>query len=604
MRIADAWRYDNMKELQACARGDIPADLAVVNCRLADVLTLTEWPAELFIKNGIIVHIEDDESKFAGKKAKAERVFDAGGAYIAPGFLDAHVHCESSMLTPYYFGRAIALQGTTSAFTDPHELANVAGADGVRYMLENGKRSPVRQFVLIPSCVPAVPGLEGSGAAFGPAEISEIASWDKERIVGLAEVMDYVGVIAGGKRMSDILDAATAEGLYLQSHYYHTSGRKLSAYLVRRMGANHELRTAGEIVEVLRKGGWVNIKGASSIADTFEKLLDGIKSFPHPETLTVSLCTDDAHARDILEKGHISRVMNRMIESGFAPLTAIAYGTRNTATEYGFANIGALKVGALADFVAIPDITNIHPTDVFVGGEQVVSDGKLVSPDDPSIALSDESLDRITGTIRMARVSPDDLAIRPENPKTTEARVNVIDFAVRVTEMVQENIPVTDGALDISDRPDIAYAAVFNRYGTGSRTIALVKNFQLARGAVASTVSHDSHNMTVIYRDRDAAAKLINAIIDSGGGMGAADCGKMSIVELPIGGLMSKLSPENLAYGPLQELRTLYDEIFTEKGVSLLKPVSVSLVVSPKFKISDMGIVDVLEQKFAPLFVG
>ena len=601
MRVVDAWRYEKMQELQACARGEIAADLAVVNCRLVDVLTLTIRPIELFVKNGIIVHTEDDESAFVRGDAKADRIFDASGAYIAPGFLDAHVHCESSMLAPYHFGRAIALQGTTSAFTDPHELANVAGADGVRYMLENGKRSPVRQFVLIPSCVPAVPGLESAGASFGAAEISEIAAWDRERIVGLAEVMDYVNVIAGEKRMSDILDAATAEGLYLQSHYYQTFGRRLSAYLVRRMGANHELRTAEEIVAVLRKGGWANIKGASSISDAFEKLLDGIKSFPRPEVLQVSLCTDDVHARDILEKGHVNRVVNRMIAYGFDPVIAIAYGTRNAAVEYGFSNIGSLKVGAVADFIAIPDIRDIHPTDVFVGGEQVVTNGKLTSPEDCSMIEPDAGLRDIVNTVEMARIAPPDLLIRPTNAGAAMARVNVIDFAVKVTEMVQEEIPVTNGALDISSRPDLAFAAVFNRYGTDSRTLAVIKNFQLARGAVASTVSHDSHNMTVIYRDADQAARLINAIIDAHGGIGAIDGTKMAVVDLPIGGLMSKLSAEQLAYGPLEELRTLYDEIFAEKDVSLLKPVSVSLVVSPKFKISDMGIVDVLEQKFVPL---
>lgn len=602
MRVADKRRYESMHELQACARGEIKADLAVVNCRLVDVLTLTVRPAELFVKNGVVVHIEDDETAFVGGAASAESVFDAGGAHIAPGFLDAHVHCESSMLTPYHFGRAIALQGTTSAFTDPHELANVAGADGVRYMLENGMRSPVRQFVLIPSCVPAVPGLESSGASFGASEISKIAAWDRERIVGLAEVMDYVNVIAGEKRMSDILDAATAEGLYLQSHYYQTFGRKLSAYLVRGMGANHELRTEDEIAGTLQKGGWVNIKGASSITDAFEKLLDAIKGFPHPEALQVSLCTDDAHARDILEKGHINRAMNRMIASGFDPVTAIAYGTRNTAAEYGFSNIGCLKVGALADFVVIPDLREIKPTDVFVGGRQVVAGGALTSPEDPSMIEPGPNLKGIINTVSMNRVTPAELSIRPQNPGCGHARVNVIDFAVKVTEMTQEDIPVTNGTLDISDRPGLAFAAVFNRYGTGSRTLAVIKNFRLARGAVASTVSHDSHNMTVIYRDANAAAGLVNAVIGAGGGIGASDGERMAVVELPIGGLMSRLSPRELAYGPLNELRGLYDEIFSEKGVSLLKPVSVALVVSPKFKISDMGIVDVLAQTFVPLF--
>ena len=602
MRVVDAWRYENMQELQACARGDIAADLAIVNCRLVDVLTLTIRPAEIFVKNGVVVHVEDDESAFAGNAAKAEEIFDAGGAYVAPGFLDAHVHCESSMLTPYYFGRAIALQGTTSAFTDPHELGNVAGVDGVRYMLENGQRSPVRQFVLIPSCVPAVPGLESTGAAFGAAEITEIAAWDRERIVGLAEVMDYVNVIAGEKRMSDILDAATREELYLQSHYYGTVGRRLSAYLVRGMGANHKLRTAEEIVTVLRRGGWANIKGASSISDAFEKLLDGITSFPRPEVLQVSLCTDDVHARDIMEKGHVNRVMNRMIAYGFDPIVAIAYGTRNAAVEYGFSNIGSVKVGAVADLVVIPDIRDIHPTDVFVGGEQIVAGGKLTSPEDPAMIEPDASLKGIMGTVKMDKVTPEDLAICVADASAKTARVNVIDFAVKVTEMVQEEIPVVNGALDISGRPDLAFAAVFNRYGTGSRTLAVIKNFQLARGAVASTVSHDSHNMTVIYRDIEAAARLINGIIDAQGGIGAADGNKMLVVDLPVGGLMSKLSPEKLAYGPLAELRGLYDEIFTEPGVSLLKPVSISLIVSLKFKISDMGIVDVLEQKFVPLF--
>lgn len=602
MRVIDAWRYEDMKGLQAAARGDIQADLAIVNCRLVNVLTMTVYAAEIYVKNGVIVHIEDDPGTFMGKAAAAECVYDAQGAYLAPGFMDAHVHCESSMLTPYYFGRAIALQGTTSAFTDPHELANVAGKGGVKYMLENGKKSPVRQFVLVPSCVPAVPGLESAGAAFGASEISEIALWDRECIVGLAEVMDYINVINGGQRMSDVLDAATKAGLYLQSHYYQTFGRPLSSYLVRGMGGNHELRTSEELIEVLRKGGWVNIKGASSISDAFEKLLDGIRRFPHPESLQVSLCTDDVHARDILEKGHVNRVMNRMIVYGFDPLLAIAYGTRNTAVEYGIANLGSVKVGNIADLVIFPDLEEISPSAVFVGGSLIVDEGKLLAAEEPAIIEPDEGLCHIMDTMRMSRVNPSDLLIRAMDSKAGTAKVNVIDFEDKITELFVEELPVRDGVLDISERPDLAFAAVFNRYGTGSYTFAVVKNFQLGRGAVASTVSHDSHNMTVVYRSPSDAASLINALIDCHGGIGAKFDEKMVVVELPVGGLMSKLSPESLAYGPLSDLRELYDEIFTVKDVSLLKPVSISLIVSPKFKISDMGIVGVLKQEFVPLF--
>ncbi|GHS99294.1 adenine deaminase [Synergistales bacterium] len=593
MRKLDLWRYADMDALSRAALGEIAADLAVVNCRLVNVATHQIYPAEVYIKNGVIVYVESMESEFHISKANAAVVYDARGGYLLPGLLDSHLHVESSMLTPYNFGCGVAVHGTTGVFTDCHEIVNVAGREAFAYMLEDGKSSPIRQFMLIPSCVPSVPGLENAGATIVPEDIREMSKLDAELVVGLAEVMNYPQVVRGEKLMTDILKAARESELYLQSHYYRLFGRDLAAYLIHGLGGNHELRTAEEVSETLRQGGWVDLRGGSSISVGFGELLEPIKQSPHPAALRVTVCTDDRHAKDILE-GHINLVVAKMIAEGIEPTVAIACATKNIAQEYDISNIGEVAVGKLADMIVVPEIEKMRPTAVFVGGKLIAENQKLLTKGSPAE-------NKVTYSVKLDAIKRSDLLVSVPKKGLSEVNVNVIDFAEKVTTLTQASLPVDENGNLLVTRDDLAFITVFNRYGRGNRAFAIAQNFGLKQGAVATTVSHDSHNLVVIWKNIDDAVRAVNALIEAGGGEATCIGGSLSLIELPIGGLMSELPAEQVA-AKLESYQEHFYKAFGGAKVSLLRPATTSLIVSPGYKVSDVGIVDVLAQKLIPLF--
>lgn len=601
-RIIDAAKYEDHRALSMSALGKAPCDLAIINARVVDTLNETTERGEIFIKNGIIVHVERDPGIFG--QFEATEVYDAKGAYAAPGLMDSHVHIESSMLSPYHFGRAIARHGTTAVFTDPHEIANVVGQDGIRYMYENSLADPVvRQFILIPSCVPAVPSLESAGAAFFGKDVEELADRYPDAVRGLAEVMDYIGVINADPRMTDIINAARRKDLYIQSHYSGLAGRDLSAYLAAGMGGNHESYTADEVVATLKSGGWIDMRGSSSILDGLDRLLPAILSFPNPGALRVTFCTDDVHAADLIDKehGHVNKIVKRAIDYGLKPETALAYATRNVAAEYGIENLGAIAPGYLADMIIFDSFESLEPVAVFVGGRLVAERGKLPAPAKPELGRPARELEEvICSTMNLAEIDAGSLAPRVTN-RSGEVMVNVLVFDGHLTKLGQEAITVTNGALDISGRPDLCYVAVLNRYGAGNSAIGVLKGFGLTKGAAATTVSHDSHNLTLIYKDPVLAAEVGNRLIACGGGLAAAEnSGQIKLVELPIGGLMSTLSAEELTpviHAFEQALPALFGGIPTP----LLKLVVLTLPVIPEIRVTDLGIVNTISQEFIPL---
>lgn len=602
MKYADLFHYAQLKQLTEAARGMAECDLVITNARIVDTITETTAFGEIWVDNGIIVHVERDNTKFGN--FNASEVYDAGGNYVAPGLMDSHVHIESSMLSPYYFGRAVVVHGTTSVFTDPHEICNVAGREGIRYMYDNScLYNSIRQFMLIPSCVPAVPGRESAGAKVSGNDVEYITSKYQNRIVGLAEVMDYPGVIHGDQRMADILHAARAKHLYIQGHYSGIHGNDLSAYLAAGIGGNHEIRDAEDMAEVIRAGGWVDMCGSSSIADRLDNLLPALKMFPNPSVLPITVCTDDVHAADLLDPthGHINKVVARIIASGIAPETAIAYATRNIAQEYGIENLGAIKAGNLADFIVFDSFETIEPIAVFIDGEQQVADGKIIEEADPNLARPDSPHKLMIMRIPEA-ITPEMLIPKPPHPNGSEKKVvNVINFDGLYTKLEQETIPLTTGVLDLSDRDDLCFIAVLNRYGTNTVSLGVLKGFGLKRGAVATTVSHDSHNLTLIYKNPVMAANLANQLIKCAGGIAAGlSQNDFSLVELPIGGLMSYLSAEELT-PQIQAVEAQLSRLFYCE-TSLLKTAILTLPVVPEVRVTDIGIVDVGKQEFVPLF--
>lgn len=583
---------NNRKELIKAALGLVECDLAIKNAQLLNVFTGEVYPATVFVYDGAIAHVEYRNLEEGLDKVK--NVVDAEGKYLIPGLIDAHMHVESSMLTPRNFAKVSIPSGTTTIVMDPHEIGNVYGVEGVKYMHDSGEGLPQRQFVDIPSCVPAVPGCENAGAEFFAKEIEELA--ELKRVIGLAEVMDYIGVINQEDRMADIIHAAERKGLYLQGHAPFVSGRNLSAYLIGGPVTDHESRTGEEAIEKLRSGMYIDSR-ESSITHNVKDIWEGVKHckfFDH-----YCLCTDDREADDLLHEGHINYVVNAAIKYGMDPVTAIKSATLNTAREINVTDLGAIAPGYVADMLLVEDLSNIHPTHVFFEGKLVAQDGKLLQP------IEDKEYEIETrNSVQLKELSLDDFHVDTpvENGKVN---VNVMvypNLELSSTYVEKTEFEVKDGSIVLPD-DDYKFVIVLNRYGKGTIGKGIVKGFGTKKGALASTVSHDSHNLTVVYDNEADALLVANTLKECGGGMCAAYNGTvLSTLPLPLAGLMSLKSAEELSVVSQKMKQAIVELGLTDMENPLLRIVTLALPVIPEVKMSDLGLVDVLTKKIVPFY--
>lgn len=583
---------NNRKELIKAALGLVECDLAIKNAQLLNVFTGEVYPATVFVYDGAIAHVEYRNLEEGLDKVK--NVVDAEGKYLIPGLIDAHMHVESSMLTPRNFAKISIPSGTTTIVMDPHEIGNVYGVEGVKYMHDSGEGLPQRQFVDIPSCVPAVPECENAGAEFFAKEIEELA--ELKRVIGLAEVMDYIGVINQEDRMADIIHAAERKGLYLQGHAPFVSGRNLSAYLIGGPVTDHESRTGEEAIEKLRSGMYIDSR-ESSITHNVKDIWEGVKHckfFDH-----YCLCTDDREADDLLHEGHINYVVNAAIKYGMDPVTAIKSATLNTAREINVTDLGAIAPGYVADMLLVEDLSNIHPTHVFFEGKLVAQDGKLLQP------IEDKEYEIETrNSVQLKELSLDDFHVDTpvENGKVN---VNVMvypNLELSSTYVEKTEFEVKDGSI-VLPSDDYKFVIVLNRYGKGTIGKGIVKGFGTKKGALASTVSHDSHNLTVVYDNEVDALLVANTLKECGGGMCAAYNGTvLSTLPLPLAGLMSLKSAEELSVVSQKMKQAIVELGLTDMENPLLRIVTLALPVIPEVKMSDLGLVDVLTKKIVPFY--
>lgn len=589
-------RPKNKRQLLKAALGEIKSDLLIKNVQLVNTITGEIYPANVFIYDGMIAHVEyqDLEADHDG----AEEVIDGQGQYLLPGFIDAHDHIESSMMTPRNFARTVIPHGTTTVITDPHEIANVWGVEGVRYMYDSSEELPMRQLIDIPSCVPAVPGLENAGAQFGVAEIEELAGLP--RVIGLAEVMDFIDVIQGGERMMDIIDVAEKNGLYLQGHAPFVTGRALSAYLCGGPNTCHESRLGEEAVEKIRSGMHVDARD-SSITKNVKEIWEGVKDFKFFDNL--SLCTDDREADDILNSGHMNDVVRAAIRYGMDPVAAIKSATLNNAREAGIENLGAVAPGYAADLQIVESLTELKPSKVFYGGKLVAEKGKLLADiEEKTYPLESRN------SVHVKNLTEQDFVLKAPVKEGT-VKVNVMtyyDLNLSSTEAVCEELPVKDGKLDLSGDGNLKFVAVVNRYeGNDNLALGVVRGFGITCGALASTVSHDSHNLTIVYDDPKDALIAAEELKRTGGGMCAVKDGQiLHILELPLAGLISLKKAEELAKDSARMKDANRALGLTEMENPLLRIVTLALPVIPEVKMSDLGLVDVNNKKIIPIFPG
>lgn len=581
----------NKKELLKTALGLVDADLAVVNCQLVNVFTGEIYPAVVYVKDGYIAHVETEQ---LDGPYKALSVYDGENRFLIPGLIDSHMHIESSMMTPRNFAKVVIPHGTTTIIHDPHELANVYGVEAVKYMHDSAEDLPMRQLVDIPSCVPAVPGCENSGAEFFAKEIEELAKL--KRVVGLAEVMDFYGVMNGDDRMMDIIKAAEDNGLYLQGHAPGLYGRQLSAYLCGGPNTCHETTKGSEALGKLRNGMYVDAR-ESSITKNVEAIWDGVKKIRFYDTLT--LCSDDRESDDLLHTGHLNAVVRKAIACGMDPVLAIKSATINSAREIGISHLGAVAPGYTADMVLLKDLKTMWADAVFFEGKLVAEYGKL------TVTIEDQYFEtEERNSMNVPMVTPEDFIVKAPIENGT-VRVNVMeyhDLIQSMTKLSTVELKVKDGVPVLDE--GMAFVAVMNRYGKGTKALGIVKNFGIREGAIASTVSHDSHNLSIVYFKPEDAYVAACELIQKGGGMTAVkDKTILGTLRLEVGGLMTKLNAEELTKEAAAMKAIERNLGITEPENPLLRIVSMALPVIPDVKMSDLGLVSVSEQKILPLFV-
>ena len=581
----------NRKRLIQAAMGEIPCDLTIRNIQYVNVFTGEIYPAQVDVIDGYVARVRE-----AGEEAEqpAAEIVDGEGNYLIPGFVDTHVHVESSMLIPENFSRAVIPWGTTAVCTDPHEIANVLGIDGVKFMLENASRSALRQYVLAPSCVPAVPGLECSGAEFGEEEIGEIL--DMDHVVGVAELMDYVGVCRGSERMYRIMEKGLEKGAYLQGHGPLLGGRELSAYRAAGAESDHESETAEEIREKLRRGMHINLR-ASSLANHMDQLAAGVRRIPYHDF--ISICTDDVHAGDLLSSGHINRVVRCAIENGLEPVDVIRMATLNGAREYGFKELGAVAPGYAADMQLVRALDGSQPERVWIAGKTVAVKGQYVGEDEG------QPID-FPNTVKTSWIAgAEDLALTVDGPQR-EAAVNVIvpaDGGNIFRRAEVQKLPVRDGRVCLDGREDLAFVCVINRHGRRNKTVAVFQNFGLEKGAVGTTVSHDSHNVVIVYKKEEDGCRLLRELERMGGGLCVVEDGQVTgKVALPAAGLMSAGSCQEAA-GEFETYRRAFYRVCRPE-TPLLSCAIMSLTALPGIVVTDCGLVDGGRQEFVPVFPG
>ena len=559
------------------ARGAEPADLLLKGGQIVNVFSGEVHQADVAITEGKIVAV--------GSGYTAKETIDVTGQVIAPGFIDAHVHIESAMVPPSEFARAVVPRGTTTVITDPHEIANVLGLEGIRYMFDAAKYNPLSMFVMLPSCVPAT-DMETSGATLRYYDIDSFK--DYPWVLGLAEMMNYPGVVNGAPDVLAKIKAFT--GKILDGHAPGLSGRDLNAYVAAGIGSDHECTTVEEAREKLRQGMVIFIREATTAHN-----LDALIPLITPATSArICWCTDDRQPSDLLDQGGIDYLIRRAIRSGIDPVTAIQIGTLNAANYFGLNDRGAIAPGRRADLVVLDNLRNVKTKMVLRGGSVVARDGELLPYDKPAREI------RVRSSMN---VDWDKISFKVP---ATGHRANVIGVIPDqiVTEHLIEELTIENGEAVQDPGLDLLKIAVIDRHThSGGHTIGFVKGVGLLRGAIASSIAHDSHNLVVIGADDESMLTAARAVGKTHGGLAVTN--KQDVlaqVPLPIAGLMSDQ--------PIETVRAQMDDVLRaahQLGSTLHDPFMamsfLALAVIPELKITDQGLVDVVKFKKIPLFV-
>ncbi|EJJ24663.1 MULTISPECIES: adenine deaminase [unclassified Rhizobium] len=514
----------------AAARGDAPFDVLVTGGRILDAVTGLIREADIGLVGAMIASVHASSSR-----TDAAKVIDAAGSIVSPGLIDTHMHIESSMVTPAEYAEAVLPRGVTTIVWDPHEFGNVHGLDGVRWAIEASRNLPLRTILLAPSCVPSAPGLELAGADFDASVIAELLR--SPAIGGVAEVMNMRGVIDGDPRMTDIVNAGLTSGKLVCGHARGLEGTDLNAFMAAGITSDHELTSGADLLQKLAAGMTIELRGSHDhLLKEFVDALNGIGHLPP----TVTLCTDDVFPDELYQNGGLDDVVRRLVRYGMRPEWALRAATFNAAQRLKRSDLGLIAAGRRADLVLFEDMSEFKTRAVIANGRLIAENG-MVSDRLPSFDAGP-----LMQSVKLAPLAEDDFRI-PANG--TKVHLATIDRP-RFTQWGATEADIRDGF--VVPPAGSAMIAVAHRHGLadGKPRIGFLTGWGEWRGAFCTTVSHDSHNLTVFGGNISDMALAANAVIDAGGGMAVAKDGRIeALLPLPLSGLVTDASLQETADG-------------------------------------------------------
>lgn len=583
------------RRLTDCAMGRTPADLVIRNGRWVSVQTNEIIPGtDIAVIDGRIAYVGENASHTIGAQT---RVIDAAGRHLVPGLLDGHMHVESSMLTVTELVRAVMAHGTTAIFVDPHEIANVFGLDGVRFMVEEAAMQPIHVWVQMPSCVPSAAGLETSGAAIGPAEVAEAMTWPG--IIGLGEMMNFPGVCNSDVKMHEEMSATRMANKTIGGHYASPDlGLPFHGYLAGGAADDHEGTRMEDAVARARRGMKVMMRYGSGWHDVAEQVRAVTELKLDPRNFL--LCTDDCHSETLVNHGHMDRVVRHAISQGVPAVTALQMATINTAEHFGLSrDLGQIAPGRYADILIVSNLAILKTDMVMARGQIIAENGQVLAPQPKP-----ERPTWVTDSVHLLReVTAEDFHLAA--PEDGEVRVNVIGVIENQapTRHLRLTMTAKKGEIRPDLEQDVAKLAVLDRHHRSGRTqVGLVKGFGFNHPcAVASTVGHDCHQMMVVGTDESNMALAANILAKCGGGQVVVKNGKVQgLVELPIAGLMSDQSAE-IVMGKVASVLNGFKLCGCNLNNPNMQLSLLGLVVIPELRLSDLGLVDTVDFKFIPV---
>ena len=570
------WQQQLARRIEA-ARGDRPVDLLFRGGRVVNVFTGELTSTSVAVFDGVVVGFDDRQ---------AREVVELKGAILSPGFIDGHFHLESTLLLPGEFARAVLPHGTTTVVADPHEIANVAGIAGIEFMLDASEEIGLEVFFMAPSCVPAT-AMETAGAELTSHDLEILAQ--HPRVLGLAEMMNFPGVIFADPAILDKLERF--QNRVIDGHSPGLSGSSLDAYLCGGIGSDHECTRLEEASEKLAKGMHIMLREGSQARD-LEALAPLVTAQTKHRCMLVS---DDCHPEDLLEQGHMNRVLKRAMGLSIDPISCIQLASLNPAHYFGLRKLGAIAPGYQADILVLASLDSLEVSRVYKKGKLVARDGKCLLPE---LSLAKES--RLV-SMKLKELKEEDLRIKVEGSK-----IRAIRTAANTLITEEEILPVNEKKGEIVSEPDrdLLKMVVIERHrGSGRKGFGFIRGIGLRRGALASTVAHDSHNLIVVGANDSDMVVAANALRELGGGLVVVRGGCVEAqLPLPVAGLLSTAPLERVV-----KLKKEVNQAALALGATLEQPFMalsfMALPVIPKLKLTDQGLVDVESFKHVPLFV-